>query len=311
MKKRICKNIIIIYVLALAMGLLTACGDELASASDANVNVQSTEEILPTPSVDVSDKNDIDNVNSGKNQVEDGKKTSDNKLDDAVKNKADETDKNKADAKADSKTEGKSDNKTDKSTATNSKTGTETTKTDNNTATTDKKPTTHTHSFVSAITKQPTCTAAGVKTFTCSCGKDSYTENIPATGHNFGNNNQVCLVCNVANPNYVHTHVFVGGTCTTPATCSCGATGNYGLHNWNRTSEQIFHPAGTHNVVTNQIVYAAHCGECDFFGSVLDVDAHLDSSGHMAYYGPYIVYEFGDWTETVVYDVCTTCGARK
>ena len=42
----------------------------------------------------------------------------------------------------------------------------------------------HTHSYTSKITKQPTCTTTGVKTFTCSCG-DSYTEKIPATGHKY------------------------------------------------------------------------------------------------------------------------------
>ena len=40
----------------------------------------------------------------------------------------------------------------------------------------------HTHSYSSAVTKQPTCSAAGVRTYTCSCGK-SYTESIPATGN--------------------------------------------------------------------------------------------------------------------------------
>lgn len=42
----------------------------------------------------------------------------------------------------------------------------------------------HTHSYSAKITKEPTCTAAGVKTFTCSCG-DKYTETIPANGHNW------------------------------------------------------------------------------------------------------------------------------
>ena len=42
----------------------------------------------------------------------------------------------------------------------------------------------HTHSYTSKVTKQPTCTTTGVKTFTCSCG-DSYTEKIPATGHKY------------------------------------------------------------------------------------------------------------------------------
>lgn len=43
----------------------------------------------------------------------------------------------------------------------------------------------HTHSYSSKITKEATCTADGVKTFTCSCGA-SYTEKIPAKGHTIG-----------------------------------------------------------------------------------------------------------------------------
>lgn len=43
---------------------------------------------------------------------------------------------------------------------------------------------THEHKYTSQITKQPTCTETGIKTFTCSCG-NTYTETIPATGHNF------------------------------------------------------------------------------------------------------------------------------
>ena len=47
-----------------------------------------------------------------------------------------------------------------------------------------------THSYSNAVTKQPTCTAAGVKTFTCKKCKDCYTETIAsavtlATGSNF------------------------------------------------------------------------------------------------------------------------------
>jgi len=43
---------------------------------------------------------------------------------------------------------------------------------------------THTHSYTSKITKNPTCTENGVRTFTCSCG-NSYTEAVSATGHNY------------------------------------------------------------------------------------------------------------------------------
>ena len=42
----------------------------------------------------------------------------------------------------------------------------------------------HKHNYTSKITTQPTCTADGIKTYTCSCG-DSYTETIPAIGHNY------------------------------------------------------------------------------------------------------------------------------
>ena len=40
----------------------------------------------------------------------------------------------------------------------------------------------HTHSYESEVTTAPGCETKGVKTFTCGCG-DSYTEEIPATGH--------------------------------------------------------------------------------------------------------------------------------
>lgn len=43
---------------------------------------------------------------------------------------------------------------------------------------------THKHNYVATITKEPTCTETGEKTYTCDCG-DSYTEEIPAKGHHF------------------------------------------------------------------------------------------------------------------------------
>jgi len=48
------------------------------------------------------------------------------------------------------------------------------------------------HSYTETVTKEPTCTEAGEKTYTCGCG-DSYTETIPATGHNYVNN--ICMEC--------------------------------------------------------------------------------------------------------------------
>ena len=51
---------------------------------------------------------------------------------------------------------------------------------------------THTHGYTFEITTAATCTTAGVKTYTCSCG-DTYTEAIPATGHTYVDG--VCSVC--------------------------------------------------------------------------------------------------------------------
>lgn len=43
----------------------------------------------------------------------------------------------------------------------------------------------HVHKYNSGVvTKEPTCTDTGVKTYTCVDGDDSYTETIPALGHN-------------------------------------------------------------------------------------------------------------------------------
>ena len=42
----------------------------------------------------------------------------------------------------------------------------------------------HIHRYVSALTVKATCTADGLLTFTCVCG-DTYTETVPATGHNY------------------------------------------------------------------------------------------------------------------------------
>ena len=58
------------------------------------------------------------------------------------------------------------------------------------------------HSYTSKVTKAATCTTSGTETFTCSKCSDSYTETIPATGHNWKD-----------------------ATSTEPKTCqSCGAT---------------------------------------------------------------------------------------
>ena len=71
-------------------------------------------------------------------------------------------------------------------------------------------PEPHTHSYSESITKAATCTEVGEKTFTCECG-EKYTENIPATGHQF----------NEYKSNNDATYTADG---TETATCACGST---------------------------------------------------------------------------------------
>ena len=69
---------------------------------------------------------------------------------------------------------------------------------------------THTHSYTAAVTTAATCTAAGTRTYTCSCGH-SYTEAIPATGHNYVDG--VCTVCGAADPDHRSEERRVGKEC--------------------------------------------------------------------------------------------------
>ena len=78
----------------------------------------------------------------------------------------------------------------------------------------------HTHSYTTEkVTKEPTCTEAGVKTLTCSCGA-SYTKAIPATG--------------------VHTYVYTpdDNDTTHTGTCSvCGTTTSAAAHDESGTDK--------------------------------------------------------------------------
>ena len=110
----------------------------------------------------------------------------------------------------------------------------------------------HAHSYTATVTKQPTCTAEGVKTFRCSCG-DSYIETISAAGHVFGayvyNNDATeaadgtetaaCTICGAkdtrtaAGTKIAHIHNYTAAvtkaaTCAEEGvktyTCSCGSS---------------------------------------------------------------------------------------
>lgn len=55
------------------------------------------------------------------------------------------------------------------------------------------------HVYTSEVTTTPTCTTGGLRTYTCECGH-TYTEKIPATGHNYVDG--VCAVCGFVTGEY-------------------------------------------------------------------------------------------------------------
>ena len=147
-----------------------------------------------------------------------------------------------------------------------------------------------------------------------------------------------------------HTHNFQGGNCSTLAVCSCGATGNYGSHNW--TTKTIHHDAtghfenkvvGTEQVSLGQqevIIYKCGGGGsgmvqdengnwmpagCGFSTrNKSEMDSHKESTGHKGTVSSTIyeeVFETRDITENVwVVDsaawdenvtTCSICGAKQ
>ncbi len=120
----------------------------------------------------------------------------------------------------------------------------------------------HKHSYIEVITKEPTCTEAGEKTLTCSCG-ETKTESIPATGHSYGTDDK-CTDCGELDPNHKHSYtekVTKEPTCTEAGekilTCVCGdhktesipATGHHYGEDDKCTDCGIFNPDHKHNYV--------------------------------------------------------------
>ena len=82
----------------------------------------------------------------------------------------------------------------------------------------------HTHSYTSAVTKQPTCGETGVRTYTCSCGEGTYTETIPATG-NHTYDNACDTTCNVCGATRTVSHVYSGACDQYCDVCGAKKTG--------------------------------------------------------------------------------------
>ena len=116
-----------------------------------------------------------------------------------------------------------------KSSAASSNNGNSKENTDNSSSNTPKQAQpVHTHSYTSSVTKNPSCGENGVMTYTCSCG-DSYTEAIPASGHQWNTTTET-----VSHPSTGHYDTVT----KKEIWCGCGASGfqsmdEYKAHVWN------------------------------------------------------------------------------
>lgn len=111
----------------------------------------------------------------------------------------------------------------------------------------------HIHNYVGEVTKEPTCTEKGEKTYTCDCG-DSYTEAIPAKGHHFEDGE--CTDCGEKDPDY-HKHSYTE-TITKEPTCTEAGEKTYTCDCGDSYTEEI--PAKGHHFVDGE---CTDCGEKD------------------------------------------------
>lgn len=158
-------------------------------------------------------------------------------------------------------------------------------------STSSKPKPTHTHSYTSSVTKQPTCSSAGVRTYTCSCG-NSYTESIPATG----NHNWIELT------NTVH-HDEVGHY----ATKVVKEAWDEPIKEWKQVCSVCNKEFDTVQQVGDHIIFE-HDGEA-FYSEKQIVTG---TKHHDAETAEYWVVDKAAYNETVVIGYeCSVCGATK
>ncbi len=146
------------------------------------------------------------------------------------------------------------------------------------------------HHYVETISKQPTCTEGGIKTFSCSRCDDSYTEPILATGHSLKT-------------------VYNAPTCSNTGSRYelCEKCGNIiGEIEYIKKTEHIFVEQSRKDATcTEEGFIQKQCSECGE-----PYTETIPATGH----------SFGDWTQTkapTVYTdgedqrTCSMCGAKE
>jgi hypothetical protein len=161
----------------------------------------------------------------------------------------------------------------------------------------------HSHKYVDKITKSATCTAEGVKTFTCSCG-DSYTESIAQLSHEYSDKvvSATCTEkgytqhqCKKCSNNYKDTYVDAKGhkytgAVTKNATCTQTGVKTFTCSNcgdsYTTTIQKTAHSYTTKEIkpTCTERGYTTYTCACGYSYT----DKYVNAAGH----------KWGDWITT-------------
>lgn len=166
----------------------------------------------------------------------------------------------------------------------------------------------HIHSYTETVTKEPTCTEDGEKTYACECG-DSYAEVIPATGHNYvdntTDNNHICSVCKNTEEHDYSEEITKEATCTEDGekVCTCSVCGKsytetipaYGSH-IDEDEDNICDRCGHKHIWEENV-------DVTSWGCVSTVRATQSNNTWTIAYGKYYSVASARWTITVPEDI--------
>lgn len=139
---------------------------------------------------------------------------------------------------------------------------------------------THIHNYKSEVTKEPTCTEDGEKTYTCVDGDDSYTEKLPAKGHNYVNG--TCSGCGEKDPNFNDNVELAAGLYDSNNTMLASwdeLVNTYGLN------IQKDYTYNTHTTTTSHLYYILNNNEEFANATNLVIDSSVVQIGDNALYG--------------------------
>ena len=145
------------------------------------------------------------------------------------------------------------------------------------------------HSYTGTVTKAPTCTANGVKTFTCSKCGDSYTESVGMIDHNYVNG--TCSACGAVKP---CDHIWGTGTVTTAPTCIKSGVKTYTCSLCGESKTETVAALG----------HSFADGKCSVCGVPENCTNHVWDEGQ-------VIEEKTCWTPGTALYTCTVCGETE